>query len=171
MTPLADAGIHWFPLLGFRPAVWTPPHRADAVDPPRLIVAPDADAAMITKVPPALDPLEPYGHMTSWGTVLPEMPVAVAQPSAAELAGPVATVPWHPVAAPPWWPSVPPIWWPTMPPLPDRPCQCIVPPPGPELPPVAPVPIAASGLMLAVAVAALSLRPMWRAIKSPRRPQ
>lgn len=166
MTP---AGIHWFPGLGFRPAVWTPPHRADEVDPPRLIVAPDADVALIAKVPPALAPVEPYGHLGNWGTVL--SPVTAAQPSAAALAGPVATVPWHPVAAPPspWWPSVPPIWWPVMPPVIDRPCPCIVPPPGPELPPVAAVPIAASGLMLAVAVAALSLRPVWRSLKSPRR--
>ena len=145
MTP---AGIHWFPGVGFRPSVWTPPHRDDEVDPPRLIVAPDADVALIAKVPPALAPVEPYGHLGNWGTVLP--PVTVAQPSAAELAGPVATAPWYPVAAAPFTagPLVPGPWWPPV----DYPCRCITTPPAPDLPPMAAVPVAASGLMLAAGI-------------------
>ena len=172
MTPFAlpynpdAAPVLWLVGHGFVPA-WQP---ADFIGPrmscPMWLPAPDADAAMVAKVPPALAPVDPYGHLTSWGTVLPERPMAGAQPSAAELAGPVATAPWHPVAAAPFTagPLVPGPWWPPV----DYPCRCIT-PDAPELPPMAPVPVAASGLMLAVAVAALSLRPAWRSLKSPRR--
>lgn len=53
---MTDAGIHWFPGLGFRPAVWSS-HRADHVDPPRLVPAPDADVAYLCGKPGCLDAL------------------------------------------------------------------------------------------------------------------
>ena len=46
-----DAGIVWFAWLGFRPAVWTPPHRHDEVDPPRLVPSPDADEPLLAANP------------------------------------------------------------------------------------------------------------------------
>ena len=42
----------------------------------------------------------------------------------------------------------------TAAPGPEYPCHCIT-PPGPELPPIAPVPVSASGLMLVTAIVAL----------------
>lgn len=135
--------IHWFPGLGFRPAVWTPPHRADEADPSRLVPAPDADVAYHGK-------LNPWDHMPAdgyaWGTWIPAVDTAAPQVTAASLAGqmpgPIAA-PWHPAT-----PTLP--WWP----VPEYPCHCIT-PPGPELPPIAPVPVSASGLMLVTAIVAL----------------
>ena len=122
---MTDAGIHWFPGMGYRPAVWTPPHRADGVDQPRLVPAPDADAAYHGK-------LNPWDHMPAagyaWGTWIPAADTAAPQVTAASLAGQA--------------------------PGPDYPCQCIT-PDGPELPPIAPVPVSASGLMLVTAIVAL----------------
>lgn len=66
---MTDAGIIWFPVLGFRPAVWTPPHRADSVDPARLVPAPDADMPLLAKFDP-LDVVPGY----AWGTWLPAAP-------------------------------------------------------------------------------------------------
>ena len=124
------------------------PHRADDVDPPRLVPAPDADAPMIAKVPP----LNPWDHMPAtgyaWGTWIPTADTAAPQITAASLAGQVPgpiTAPWHPAT-----PTLP--WWPA--PGPEYPCHCIT-PPGPELPPIAPVPVSASGLMLVTAIVAL----------------
>ena len=140
-----DAGIVWFAGMGFRPAVWTPPHRADQVDQARLVPAPDADVAYHGK-------LNPWGHMPAagyaWGTWIPAAETAKPQVTAASLAGqtpgPIA-VPWHPATpTPPWWPA----------PGPEDPCQCIT-PDSPELPPIAPVPVSASGLMLVTAIVAL----------------
>ena len=133
--------LHWFPGIGFRPAVWTPPHRADDVDPPRLVPAPDADVAYHGK-------LDPWDHMPAsgyaWGTVLP--PVPAPQITAASLAGPVVPFTAGPLIPGPWWPPV------------DYPCQCIT-PDGPDMPPVAPIPIPASAGLLIAAVAVLML---WR---------
>lgn len=133
---MTDAGIHWFAGLGYRPAVWTPPHRADGVDPDRLIVAPDADVPL-TKV-------DPYAHIPAsgyvWGTWIPQ-PDA---PHIASQAGPVHQVA-STIAIPPYWP-----------PQPTYPCNCITTPPvNPPLPPVAPVPVPASGVLLILAVAVL----------------
>lgn len=138
--------IHWFPGVGYRPAVWTPPHRADDVDPPRLVPSPDADEPMIAKMPP----MDPWDHMPAagyaWGTWIPAADTAAPQVTAASLAGqtpgPIAA-PWHPATPPlPWWPGH------------EYPCHCIT-PGGPELPPIAPVPVSASGLMLVTAIVAL----------------
>ncbi|MBM3606204.1 MAG: hypothetical protein FJX25_16210 [Alphaproteobacteria bacterium] len=144
-----DAGIIWFPGLGFRPAVWTPPHRADGVDPDRLIVAPDADTAFIAKYTgPTIDP---YAHVPdsgySWGTWLP---ADAPQITAASLAGPAPqpVTPWQPLT--PWWPP----FWPDGP---DSPC-CIVQEPDTPLPPIAPVPLPASGILLACAVGLFLVR-------------
>lgn len=49
MTTLHPDPVIWFAGMGFRPAVWTPPHRADEVDPARLVPAPDADVAYLSK--------------------------------------------------------------------------------------------------------------------------
>lgn len=70
-----DAGIAWFPGLGFRPAVWSS-HRADEVDPPRLVPAPDANVAYIAKY-------DPFAHVPGyvWGTVLPASSQTVPAPS------------------------------------------------------------------------------------------
>lgn len=135
---MTDAGIHWFPGLGFRPAIWTPPHRTDAVDPGRLIVAPDADVPL-TKV-------DPFGHLPAsgyaWGAWIPAD--AVAAPQIATQDAPAHQVA-SSIAIPPYWP-----------PQPSYPCRCITVPP--EVPPVAPVPIPASGILLAAAVVALMIR-------------
>lgn len=48
--------LHWFPGLGFRPAIWSS-HRADGVDPARLIIAPDADTAYLCGKASCLDAL------------------------------------------------------------------------------------------------------------------
>lgn len=129
--------LHWFPGLGFRPAVWTPPHRADGVDPDRLIVAPDADVPL-TKV-------DPYAHIPAsgyaWGTWIPAD--AAAAPHIASQAGPVHQVA-STIAIPPYWP-----------PQPTYPCRCITTPV--EVPPVAPVPAPASGVLLAVALVGLGI--------------
>lgn len=53
---MTEAGIHWFPGLGFRPAVWSS-HRTDGVDPARLIIAPDADTAYLCGKADCLDAL------------------------------------------------------------------------------------------------------------------
>ena len=146
---MTDAGIHWFPGLGFRPAVWTPPYRADGVDPPRLVPSPDADVPMIAKVPP----MDPWDHMPAagyaWGTWIPAPATGAPQVTAASLAGPIPRAPVYVR------PGTPGTWLPGS--GPDHPCHCIVtpPPPGPELPPIAPVPLSASGLMLVTAVVAL----------------
>lgn len=131
-----DPGVIWFSGLGFRPAVWTPPHRADAVDPDRLVPAPDADTAYLAKYD------SPTGY--AWGTVL--WPVDHAAPGgqvAASLAGPVASFTAGPLIPGPWWPPV------------DYPCRCITQPP--DVPPVAPVPVPAAAPLLLAAVVAMAL--------------
>ncbi len=62
IAPGTDAGIVWFHGLGFRPAVLTPPHRADQVDPARLVPAPDADIAYSAK-------FDPYAHLAATPTL------------------------------------------------------------------------------------------------------
>lgn len=82
---IEDAGLVWFPGLGFRPAVWTPPHRADEVDPPRLVPAPDADVAYIGGKYDA-----PAGY--AWGTWIPQ-PAAPAPSQITSASLTVAPVP------------------------------------------------------------------------------
>ena len=137
-----DAGVLWFAGLGFRPAVWTPPHRADHVDPPRLVPAPDADVAYLGGKYHA-----PAGH--GFGFVLwPDTPAPVAQLTAAELAGPIpgpAPFTAGPLIPGPWYPPV------------DYPCNCIT-PDSPDMPPVAPVPVMAdAAVMLLTGLAVLCL--------------
>lgn len=144
-----DAGIVWFNGLGFRPAIWTASHRADEVDPPRMVPAPDADVAYSS------GKFDPFGHLPAsgyaWGTWIPA-PVA-PQITAASLAGPTPlqpVSPWHHVT-----PSQP--WWPSEPNWPDYPCNCITTPPiNPPLPEPAPVPLPASAGLLLVSVGALA---------------
>lgn len=130
---MTDAGIHWFPGLGFRPAVWSPPHRADGVDYPRLVPAPDADVPLAK--------VDPFGHIPAsgyaWGTWIP----ADAAPQIATPSTPVHQTA-STIAIPPYWP-----------PQPTYPCRCIVPPV--DVPPVAPVPAPASAGLLIGAVAVL----------------
>lgn len=130
-----DAGIVWFAGMGFRPAVWTPPHRADGVDYPRLVPAPDADTPMLSKYDaPA------FGY--AWGTVLTSPPDG--QGNHQQLLGKQAlTTPYygHAVTAPfPAGPLIPGSWHPPV----DYPCQCVT----PDFPPVAPVPLEASAVPL-----------------------
>ncbi|MGN7867756.1 hypothetical protein [Paracoccus sp. 22332] len=137
MTTLHPDPVIWFAGLGFRPAVWTPPHRADGVDPDRLVPAPDADVAYLAKWEAPADTL---GH--GFGFVL--WPATPAQPTTAELAGPIAGTSFTagPLIPGPWHPPV------------DYPCQCVthplVNPPLPE-----PVPLPASAGLLLVAVVGL----------------
>lgn len=135
-----DAGVQWFHGLGFRPAVLTPPHRADQVDPARIVPAPDADIAYSGK-------FDPFGHLAStgyaWGTWLPQPDAP--QITAASLAGPVA----GPFTAGPLIPGP----WPSGP---EWPC-CIETGPFEPLPPVAPVPVPASASLLIAAVAAFAI--------------
>ena len=146
-SPYIDAGIVWIGGYGFRPAVWTPPHRADHVDPPRLVPAPDADVAYLGGKYDA-----PAGH--GFGFVLwPDTgPPASPQITAASLAGPTPGPPvWHPST-----PSQP--WWPSEPNWPDYPCNCITEPPlNPPLPEPAPVALPASASLLIAAVAAFAI--------------
>lgn len=80
---LEEAGVVWFTALGFRPAVWTPPHRNDHVDPARLVPAPDADEPYSKyDLPVTLDaPTEGHG----FGFVI--WPGDAMQITAASLAG------------------------------------------------------------------------------------
>lgn len=145
MTTLHPDPVIWFAGLGFRPAVWTPPHRADHVDPPRLVPSPDADEPLLAKYD------APAGHGFGFVLWLDTAPAA-PQITAASLAGPTpGPAVWHPST-----PSQP--WWPSEPNQPEWPC-CIIIGPEPELPPIAPVPLPASAGLLLVAVAALAL---WR---------
>lgn len=147
-----DPGVVWFTGLGFRPAVWTPPHRADGVDPDRLIPSPDSDTAYAAKWDASLADSTTDAPGYAWGTWLPSAPAP--QITAASLAGPV-------VGPQPWTLGAP--RWPTWPGVlggSDYPCQCIVPPVDP-VPPLAPVPVAAdAALFLLTALAVL----FWRRI-------
>lgn len=137
-----DAGIIWFAGLGFRPAVWTPPHRHDEVDPPRLVPSPDSDVAYLGgKYDAPAD--TPAGH--GFGFVLYPDTAAPAQLTAAELAG---TIP-GPFTAGPLIPGP----WPSEP---EWPC-CVIREPDTPLPPVAPVPVPASASLLIAAVAAFAI--------------
>lgn len=136
-----DAGVQWFPGLGFRPAVWTASHRADQVDPARIVPAPDADIAYSAK-------FDPFGHMPSdgyaWGTWIPSSPISPSasldaptqeashDQSLSFTSGPVPTYE-------PDWPDI---------------C-CVIREPADPLPPVAPVPLPASASLLIAAVAVL----------------
>lgn len=85
---MKDAGIAWFQGLGFRPAVLTPPHRADQVDPARLIPAPDADLAWLCGKGPCLDTLKlTYpGGADFYGALANDLsPAAVPLPASASL--------------------------------------------------------------------------------------
>lgn len=137
-----DAGVLWFAGLGFRPAVWTPPHRHDEVDPPRLVPSPDSDTPFLAKWEAPADTL---GH--GFGFVLWPDAAAPAQLTAAELAGVVpgpAPFTAGPLIPGPWHPPV------------DYPCQCVTHPPvNPPLPEPAPVPPPASAGLLLAGMAAL----------------
>lgn len=140
-----EVGAIWFAGLGFRPAVETPPHRVDHVDPARLVPAPDADAAYHSKydLPVTLDAAD-EGH--GFGFVA--WPSGTPQITAASLAAPAAGPIYGSLRPSPWWPVDP------LPPI--YPCNCItVPPTQPELPPVAPVPVPATAGLLLLAIAAL----------------
>ena len=132
--------IAWFPMVGFRPAVWTPPHRHDDVDPPRLVPSPDADTPFLAKYDTPAD--HGFGFVL-WPDTTPAAPQITAASLAGVVPGPLTAGPLIPG---PWHPPV------------DYPCNCIT-PDNPELPPVAPVPLEASGLFLLTGVAALWL---WR---------
>lgn len=96
--------------------------------------------------------IDPYAHVPdsgySWGTWLP---ADAPQITAALLAGsaPQPVTPWQPLT--PWWPP----FWPDGP---DSPCCVVVVPGEPPLPPIAPVPLPASGILLACAVGLFILR-------------
>ena len=143
-----DVGVQWFHGLGFRPAVLTPPHRADEVDYPRLVPAPDSDVPFMAKWE-ALEPFLP-SEGYAWGTWIPAPVTDAPQITAASLAGPVAGPSvWHP--------STPPqTWWPSEPNEPWFPC-CIVREPFEPLPQPAPVPLEASAPFLIAAVAAFAI--------------
>ena len=140
-----DAGVQWFHGLGFRPAVLTPPHRADQVDPARLVPAPDADLAYSQK-------FDPFGHMPAtgyaWGTWIPASP-ATATLTAADFAGPVTGPVTGPITAGPLIPGP----WPSEP---EWPC-CVIREPDTPLPQPAPVPLEASAPFLIAAVAAFAI--------------
>ena len=140
VSPYVDAGIAWFAGVGFRPAVWTPPHRHDEVDPPRLVPAPDADVPLLSKYDAPLDtPGNGFGFVLWPDTAAPAAP----QITAASLAGVVPGPP--PFTA---GPLIPGPWHPPV----DYPCNCIT-PDSPDMPPVAPVPLEASGLFLLTGLA------------------
>lgn len=132
--------LHWFPGMGFRPAVHVNDYIGPRMDCPAIIPAPDADVAYLG------GKFDAYAHLPAsaytWGTVLP--PIPAAQVTAPALAGPVASAPFTagPLIPGPWWPPV------------DYPCRCIT-PDSPDMPPIAPVPVPASAGLLIAAVAVL----------------
>lgn len=146
IAPDAAAGVAWFPGLGFRPAVLTPPHRADQVDPARIVPAPDADVAYSGK-------FDPFGHLPAagyaWGTWIPGAGPASepASPGAMLVSAPLN--PGAPFTAGPLIPGP----WPSDP---EWPC-CVIREPDTPLPPVAPVPLPASAGLLIAAVAAFAI--------------
>lgn len=134
-----DAGVVWFHGLGFRPAIWTAPHRRDEVDPPRLVPAPDADVAYAAKYN---GPVEIASGYEAWPGALPAVAPLTAAGLASDLPGHGTPFASGPLIPGPWFPPV------------DYPCRCIT-PDGPDMPPVAPVPLPASAGLLLAAVAAL----------------
>ena len=73
---MTDAGIHWFPLIGFRPAIYIGDYIGPRMDCPYIVPAPDADAPLIAKY-------DPFAHIPGyvWGTVLPASSQPVPAPS------------------------------------------------------------------------------------------
>ena len=139
-----DAGVLWFAGLGFRPAVWTPPHRADGVDYPRIVPAPDSDVPFMAKYDALEAHIPASGY--AWGTWIPApQPVT---PSAASLAG---VVPGTPVTVTPWFPATPLI---PGEPEPWFPCCIIETPTFPAPPMPAPVAVEAHSLLLLVSALA-----------------
>lgn len=139
-----DAGVQWFVGMGFRPAVWTASHRADEVDPVRLVPAPDSDVPFMAKYD-ALEAVLPSEGYT-WGTWLPQPATPVAQVTAAGLTANVPATPYS--ATPPEWDWGTPDW--------QGPC-CIETGPFEPLPEPSSVPLPASAGLLLVVVAALAL--------------
>lgn len=138
-----EVGAIWFPVLGFRPAIWTPPHRADEVDPGRFVPAPDADEPMLAKYDGAI-----AGY--AWGTWLPSVPLG---PGAG-----IASLPVNPGAVVSSAPPIPDPWWTSQP---TYPCRCIEPPIEP-IPPM-PVPLDGAGAYLGGAlIAAALMHAAWR---------
>ena len=138
MSTVHPDPVIWFAGMGFRPAVWTPPHRQDGVDPARLVPAPDADEPMLAK-------WEAPAAGYAWGTWTPSAQAPADRITAAELAGPVT----GPFTAGPLIPGP----WPSEP---EWPC-CVIREPDTPLPPVAPVPLPASASLLIAAVAAFAI--------------
>ncbi len=134
-----EVGAMWFPGLGFRPAVWTLPHRHDEVDPPRQVPAPDADVAYAAKYD---GPVLVTSGSVDWPGALPAVVPLTAAGLASDLPGYGTPLASGPLIPGPWFPPV------------DYPCRCIT-PDGPDMPPVAPVPLPASAGLLLAAVAAL----------------
>lgn len=151
-TVQPDPGVIWFNGLGFRPAVWTSPHRADEVDPARLVPAPDADEAYASKYDlPATLTGKPDGY--AWGTWIPGDAAGARQITAASLAGPVTASTVQPSP-----------WWPLLPTEPEWPCCIVDRPTYPEPTHPAQVPVeAGAGAFLLVAVGALFARKIWDA--------
>lgn len=140
--------LHWFPLIGFRPAIYLNDFIGPRLDCPLIVPAPDADLAYSQK-------FDPFGHMPAsgyaWGTWIPSAGAASepATPGAMLVSAPLS--PGAPFTA---GPLIPGPWWPPV----DYPCNCITTPPlNPPLPPVAPVPLPASAALLIAAVAAFAI--------------
>lgn len=139
--------VQWFQMVGFRPAITTPPHRHDEVDYPRIVPAPDSDIPYSAKyTPPLLTPRTPLLDM-----LFEDIPIASQPPPTAASLNP---------PPPPYWhiPGYTPIDWYNPPPFID--CCTYVPPPivTPPLEP-APVPLPPTALLLFVAIASLN---RWR---------
>ena len=133
---------------GYRPAHQPADYIGPRMDCPMWLPAPDADLAYLGGKYDT--PASPLGH--GFGFVLwPDTTPADPQITAASLAGVVpgpAPFTAGPLIPGPWHPPV------------DYPCNCIT-PDSPDMPPVAPVPLEASGLFLLTGLAALWL---WRRV-------
>lgn len=123
--------IAWLDGTGFRPVIWAS-HRADGVDPQRPVAAPDADLAYLGKLDAPLTP-----PLTSDGWVL-------ATPDGA-----------GPADAPTFGTTTPGGWLPVCCLGGGSETPVIVTPDNP-LPPIAPVPLPASGWLM-VAIVGLAL--------------
>ena len=137
--PFNEAPVMFLVGYGFRPAYQPADYIGPRLDCPMWLPAPDADVAYLGGKYDA-----PVGH--GFGFVLwPDTAPAAPQITAASLAGPIPGP--SPFTA---GPLIPGPWFPPV----DYPCRCIT-PDGPDMPPVAPVPLPASAGLLLAAVAAL----------------
>lgn len=137
--------IHWFPGVGFRPAIWASDFIGPRLDCPLLILGDDSPIDGKAAAPQY--PIDPYAIVPP--SALGEAVVAAAGAPAAPTGTPVASITRDPAL--PGWPGFP--SWPHWPGKPG------VIQPGtqdPHIPPLAPVPGPEAAALLLTALAAFA---------------